>query len=550
MEVGAMENWGAITFVSTSLESRPGEAFGTFFYNCRLVCHEISHMWFGNLVTMAWWNDLWLNEGFARFMEFKCLSSLRKKFRPWFRFVTDVLYRALAIDFPVSRTHPVEIPCVNPDLIYSYFDDISYLKGASLLRMLENLMGEEKFNEAMQGYLRRFRDGSVVSRDFFQTIGEYCEFPVQDIMETWTQQPGYPLVTVNRVNGNHFRVVQRPFDRFGSELWKIPIRFVSDAKESNIIVLEEREGVIHTEREAKWIKVNYESTGFYRVLYDDYTEIFEDLKDMSASDRYGIVNDIISYFNTRTVQFSHIIDLIEAVVPEYEYAIILILTNFLTKTLFASEIDDKIIPLLCKLFLPIWKRYRLTEESSEIEFSEFRLFYCSNLIRYCKEEEVAKEFLEFIDSNNQYLELRDMCLQCILSQESLDRVASERNFRKSVLLESINLDLIRFALNAELNYDEDRFGNSMISYAINQRNRRIYCLLIRALILEYVECEEGPRKAVWAKHAYSSSMNAKNIEAELLEFANILIAGLDPDRESELDILLQCYNAIIKLQKN
>ena len=478
-----MENWGAITFHCACLERLPGEDWSKYFRDCRTLCHEISHMWFGNLVTMLWWNDLWLNEGFARFMEFKCLHAVRGEFNVWARFVADVMYAVLAVDFPIARTHPVEIPCVNPDLIHSYFDNISYLKGASLLRMLESMMGEEEFDEAIRQYLNKFKGGSVVSRDFFQVMGEHCKYPVQDIMETWTQQPGFPLVTVSRVDKRSFSVKQTPYDKKGQEVWKIPVRFVTDTEETGMILLEEREGVIETKSDAAWIKINHASTGFFRVLYEDYAEIFQGLRSLQIEDRYGIVNDFIAHFNNGLIDISYIEKLVDAIVPEFNYSIILMVTNLVKKQGMLGLLPEQFSTVLTKLLFPLWEKYGIREVGEDFDFTVLKNFYCINLLEYCRNKIVAGEIISEINSSGKYSEFKETCLLCLTdSQQTLDRVCDDNSFRRLVLEESNDSDLLRFAIEEELKGKDSSEISSILRGLITFRSYNPSPIFIEALL--------------------------------------------------------------------
>ena len=542
-----MENWGAITFHFSVIEKLPGQSFKKFFRDCRTLCHEISHMWFGNLVTLTWWSELWLNEGFARFMEFRCLDAVRKEYRAWFRFVTDVCYQALSVDYPLSNTHPVENPCVNPELIETYFDSISYQKGGSLLRMLEDLMGVEDFDEAVRRYLEKFKGKSVVSQDFFKVMEEYCKYPVQDIMETWTQQPGFPLVRVLRVGGNGFRIQQQPYDKQGQEIWKIPVRFITDTGEIDMVLLEERERLIETKNEIKWVKVNYGSRGFYRVIYDDYTEILQELRNMNAEDRYGIVNDVISHFNTGILDFSYVENVIDAIVPEFEYAIALLLCTFIRSACTSCVIIEYLTPLLNKILLPVWEKYGIRGTLKDPDFPEFKQLYCRDLLELCRNKSIAQEIRSEIAAAEEYTEFKQLCLLCLSSsQETIDCVRNDATFRQFILQESNDIDLLTFALQKELKLETKVEENTIIFLAVTSRAMKLDSMLVHALMLEYLDCSSDDTKQKLLDYVVIWSTTVSYFDTRLVELIQYSIEKIRQSKEKDINALNDC---IISLQE-
>lgn len=155
MSVRAMENWGCITFNDgTFLMDYDSTSTKTIIRNARTICHEISHMWFGNLVTMEWWTDIWLNEGFARFAEFLALDHIHPEYNIWDQFFTEVYVYGINQDKGCC-SHAIEIECHHPEEITEIFDGISYAKGSSVIRMINAFVGDEQFQEAIKTYLNR-----------------------------------------------------------------------------------------------------------------------------------------------------------------------------------------------------------------------------------------------------------------------------------------------------------------------------------------------------------------------------------------------------------
>lgn len=154
---GAMENWGLVTYRETCLLVDPNEtAAVTKQYVALVVGHEIAHQWFGNLTTMNWWTHLWLNEGFASFIEYMCVDHCCPEYDIWTQFVTNDFTRALELD-ALGNSHPIEVPVGHPSEIDEIFDAISYSKGASVIRMLHEYLGDKDFRAGLHSYLTTFQ---------------------------------------------------------------------------------------------------------------------------------------------------------------------------------------------------------------------------------------------------------------------------------------------------------------------------------------------------------------------------------------------------------
>src|ERR1700686_4964259 len=200
LSYGAMENWGAITFremrlliddTSTSAQRR--EALST-------LTHEIAHQWFGNLVTMAWWDDIWLNESFATFMEPKMIGRLYPDSVALADFVLGWTAPALVGD-SLPGTHPVRAPVENVEEISQIFDEISYGKGSAILRMMESFLGEETFRKGVTAYLQKFKFGNARSEDLWAALEEAAGRPVRDVLDGGGGRPGLPVVAMRTEEG-------------------------------------------------------------------------------------------------------------------------------------------------------------------------------------------------------------------------------------------------------------------------------------------------------------------------------------------------------------
>jgi puromycin-sensitive aminopeptidase len=202
---GAMENLGCITYRENALLVDPAEASVSELERvAEVIAHEIAHMWFGDLVTMEWWEGIWLNEAFATFMQVLCTNAFRPQWKMWVSFGTD-RDAALQID-GLHSTRPIEYEVISPDDTRGMFDVLTYEKGGSVLRMLEQYLGEETFRDGIRHYLTKHSYANTVTTDLWDALEEISKQPVRDVMNTWILQGGHPLVTLR--NGE---LTQQPF---------------------------------------------------------------------------------------------------------------------------------------------------------------------------------------------------------------------------------------------------------------------------------------------------------------------------------------------------
>lgn len=209
---GAMEQWGLVTFRETALLF--DEATSSTSNKVRVasvISHEIGHMWFGNLVTMKWWNDLWLKEGFANFIEYKGMDAVHSDWNIMDHFVLDQLHGVMSLDASLA-SHPIVKVVESPDQIAELFDSITYSKGASIVRMLEDFVGAEKFKQGVTNYLNKYSYSSATTDDLLTEIEALgFEYDIKSMVETWTQQMGFPVINVEKLNSNTYIVTQNRF---------------------------------------------------------------------------------------------------------------------------------------------------------------------------------------------------------------------------------------------------------------------------------------------------------------------------------------------------
>ncbi|MBI5377694.1 MAG: M1 family peptidase, partial [Thaumarchaeota archaeon] len=206
---GAMENWGAITFRETILLYDPKtSSTETKQHIAEVISHEIAHQWFGNLVTMKWWNDLWLNESFATFMATKAVHHYYPEWDLWDQFLIGETSGAMSLD-ALKTSHPIDVKVNKPSEVREIFDEISYNKGGSVLRMLENFLGEKNFRSGLKTYLTKHKYGNATTEDLWNVLEKVSKKPVRKMMNSWVRQVGYPIIEATTKDSKMLLVQKR-----------------------------------------------------------------------------------------------------------------------------------------------------------------------------------------------------------------------------------------------------------------------------------------------------------------------------------------------------
>jgi aminopeptidase N len=224
---GAMENWGLVTYREIALLADPKTtSVSSKHYVATVIAHELSHQWFGNLVTMKWWNDLWLNESFATLMEYIAVDALHPEWDIWMDFSTHESIGALRRD-AIDGVQAVQVDVNHPDEISTLFDPaIVYAKGARLLRMLQQYIGHKDFQAGLKQYFAAHQYSNTQATDLWRALGDASGKDIAGFMNTWITQPGYPKVTLQRTE-NSIHLTQKQFfvgpHQPSDKLWPIPL---------------------------------------------------------------------------------------------------------------------------------------------------------------------------------------------------------------------------------------------------------------------------------------------------------------------------------------
>lgn len=338
---GAMENLGCITYREALLLVDTDQATSNELIRIAdVICHEIAHMWFGDLVTMKWWNGIWLNEAFATFMATKAVADYNKDWDRWAQFSLE---KSMAMDIDsLSSTRPIEYPVISPTDADGMFDLITYEKGGSILRMLEQFLGENLFRDGVSHYLTKHSYGNTETDDLWDSLEKISKLPVKKIMDTWIFQPGHPIISYSFKN-NSLNINQKIFkyieDSENNTIWGIPIfikykenneykshKFLLDKKSDNISL-----PIIPDE-----ILLNSNAYGFYRVN-NDFKSNRILTKNYTSEEKYSLIDDYWSLVLNGSKNPEEFIEFCES---------------------FKDELDPDILGLLYSCFASLNRSYK------------------------------------------------------------------------------------------------------------------------------------------------------------------------------------------------
>lgn len=352
---GAMENWGAITYrESALLVDEDHSSLSNKQWVALVIAHELAHQWFGNLVTMEWWTHLWLNEGFASYIEYLAVDKLFPEWDIWTQFSVHDLGVALRLD-ALRHTHPIEVPVHHPDEIGEIFDEVSYSKGASVIRMLADHLGEQNFRDGLRYYLKKHSYKNTETIHLWQAFEKVSKMKVSKMMKNWTGKAGYPVIKAELKKGKlswkQERFFASPISKKkvkDTTKWEVPVTFENG-------------------------KVNFGEAGFYRTMYS--REMLEALrtpieqKSLSPRDRLGVIRDLFALAEAGNIPTTDALEFISAYRDESDYTVWVELASglgrleqLLAKTKLAKKLNEIIIPL----FTPTQKRLGWDKHDGEL----------------------------------------------------------------------------------------------------------------------------------------------------------------------------------------
>ncbi|MEA3207541.1 MAG: hypothetical protein QOE70_598 [Chthoniobacter sp.] len=327
-----MENWGAILYDETALLYDPAHsAQSTRERVFGVVAHEIAHQWFGDLVTMAWWDNLWLNEGFASWMGTKAMDKFNPDWQVWLR-ASGEKEGAMSLDARAT-THPIQQRVETESQANDAFDEITYSKGQAFLRMLESYLGEQPFRDGIRQYVQRHAFSSTTTADLWKALEEVSGKPVRSLAAGWTEQPGFPVVKLNEVREAGMVAVAISQERFTLNqskpeplFWAIPITLGPAAAPlaAEVVLLKDRQMPPRPIEPGLALKANIGDVGYYRVWYDD--ALFKRLRKaaplMATADRLNLLNDAWAMALAERAPVARYLELASALGDDPSYVIV------------------------------------------------------------------------------------------------------------------------------------------------------------------------------------------------------------------------------------
>ncbi len=332
---GAMENWGGITYYESSLLFDPKNSSTDTKQNIyEVLAHEMAHQWFGDLVTMAWWDNLWLNEGFASWMGSKCTAHFNPQWEVWLR--TDqprdptrrigIAKEAAMEGDARSTTHPIQQPVRTEAEADSVFDDITYKKGESFLRMLESFLGENVFRDGIRRYIASHKYSNSTTADLWNALSEASHQAIAEIAAGWTEQPGFPLVRVNRQENGKVSLRQERFTIHFNNAplleWKIPLTYAVVGGLPESMLMTSKTAWLDNILAERALKLNLNGTGYYRVEYDQrsWDRLLQALSRLSVADRVNLLCDAWALVQANRAPVSLYFGLVEKLPASTELA--------------------------------------------------------------------------------------------------------------------------------------------------------------------------------------------------------------------------------------
>ncbi|EGD82277.1 puromycin-sensitive aminopeptidase-like protein [Salpingoeca rosetta] len=410
---GAMENWGLVTYREVDLLVDEASATSAQRQRvCTVVTHELAHQWFGNLVTMAWWDDLWLNEGFACFLQTWAADKLHPEWQLWQQFVTSDLAAALRLD-SLRSSHPIQVPIKHAHEVEEVFDAISYCKGACVIRMLNTVIGEAAFQQGLRAYFEAHKYGNTETTDLWKAWADASGMPVADLAKSWTEQMGYPVVKVDIKSETADEVeltcTQSWFLADGSEAkpdekktWTLPVVAASAShRDAKVQLVSDETFTLKVPcKSGEWVKVNFGHPVPMRVIYspDLLKRLSAGVKErtLPTQDRAGLLLDCMALTNAKKLQPELLITLLNAYKGEEECVVwdaIAPALNGLHKALLSDEALSKHLrALAASLVEPAAKKVGWDAKESDGHLTKLlRQTLIALLAKFSDDEQVVAE---------------------------------------------------------------------------------------------------------------------------------------------------------------
>ncbi|XP_070545825.1 aminopeptidase N-like isoform X2 [Ptychodera flava] len=430
---GAMENWGLILYRETAMLYDPDVSSATNKQRVAVVIsHELAHQWFGNLMSPAWWDDLWLNEGFASYVEYLGVDHAEPDWRMKDQFVNEDLHNVFELD-GLGSSHPILVPVNRPEEINEIFDAISYGKGASIIRMMNYILGEETFREGLTLFLNEQSYKAATSDDLWDALTRADmgkkDTDVKKVMDTWTLQMGYPVVTIKRTSTTTATAEQKHFlidpdakveTKYGDKgyKWYVKLDYVygSSMTTPKEIMMdpEVNDGAVELDLSGsngnEWILANIDQYGYYRVNYegDNWVKLIQQLNSdhsvFGVINRAGLIDDAFNLARSGDTSQVTAFEITKYMVDEEDFLpwdaflhVIVYIRDMLSRTGAFGSLEDYMLKQLTKIYA------ELTWDDSEDD--HIKHFHRANVLgaacRYGHQpciDEAKQQFKQWMDN--------------------------------------------------------------------------------------------------------------------------------------------------------
>ncbi|MES2930358.1 MAG: M1 family metallopeptidase [Patescibacteria group bacterium] len=491
-ESAAMENWGAVTFRETALlVDENNTSLSTKQWVAVVIAHEIAHQWFGNLVTMRWWTDLWLNEGFASYMENLCVDHMFPDWHIWDLYLADRYTVALRLD-SLANSHPIEVTVHHPDEISEIFDMVSYAKGSAVIRMIAQYLGYEKFRDGLRHYLKKHSYGNTDTKDLWHSFEKVSRKPVTKMMESWTGRTGYPLISISQTKNQWSARQERFFSsRISAKnnkektLWHIPFAYESN-KESEIMLATKKSFPLIGSSIGK---INKDEGSFLRVRYDKATlaRLRSEIENntLPVADRLGIIRDLFALAEGGYIGTAEALEFSLAYKNEEQYIVWFEITSGISKVynLIRDEVFKESFRSYARsLFTPIAEKMTFEEHKGEDHSQKFlRSLSLSHAAAYGNKTIIrqAHELFKERNKNPIRADIRSAVYGIVAAEGS---TKEWETFQKLYIKETHH-------------EEQERFGRALASF----RDKTLLARTLMFTLSKHVRMQDAPflLSAVW-----------------------------------------------------
>ncbi|MDE2030924.1 MAG: M1 family metallopeptidase [Patescibacteria group bacterium] len=505
-ESAAMENWGAVTFRETAiLIDKENSSLSTKQWVAIVIAHELAHQWFGNLVTMEWWTDLWLNEGFASYMENYCTDHMFPEWHVWDLYLADRYAVALRLD-ALANSHPIEVTVNHPDEINEIFDMVSYAKGSAVIRQLAEYLGDNTFRDGLRYYLKKHSYKNTETIHLWEAFEKISKKPIKKIMKSWTRQTGYPLVTLTKNKGKYFIEQERFFSsRLSAKIdkektiWPIPLQYETDNKILKIITNKRLMPLVGSSIG----KINKSENSFIRTRYDK--ETLEKLKNeiktnsLNVRDRLGIIRDLFALAEGGYISTVDALEFSLCYRNEKDYIVWSELANGINRVyniISEEKWKDLYKSYVLSLFSPLAEKMTFEKISNENHSDTFlRNLSIAQAAKYgdTKIIKKAQNLFKNIKKNNVSSDLRTIVYSIVAAN------GNEKDYQQFKNL----------FLKEELHEEKDRYSIALASF----KNEKLLLKTLTLALSKDVRTQDAPFiiGAVW-QNSYGRDLTWKYVQ--------------------------------------